>query len=550
MCLSCPSDKKGDKMNGKIAFISNADLGRYLQSLDSVRFLESNEVACNVQAKLEIFTSLMLGRTIPVGEHQFIDSYGLLSNAFHMLEALDKLPKTDRSQIGHVFPFQLYFRGEYKTIDGLIAAKLGDPDYKLSLWRYLSRPDDQKMIEHRQKIKAKVEDGTFRYEEDDFVPSEDNEAARMLHKVRNHFLYGEREQIFTLYGSKTTGIAPYIGLLEAGISKISSLTRRDLNNQIKYQAKLMDSGVISTEILAPELKEIAVELIMMLRQLKKLGLVTGNRSNIRIGSAKFIFRGKEKVQKFRDVVNNDLMYDAILEIFDSLYNSSIAKSCSAHSESVSSARSITDNHYVQAAIALSTMAKNVITDQADLKGNYFNPPWIQDFTFDLNMPSKAKLMLDSMPWEHVWESYLDTKWRETVSNLNGVLLKWDNLMNNPTTSEQEYMDITHELDYAYDAHIDNVSRILKESGWGFTKNQKTNQTIIKFLPWVGGLATKAVTKIALSQVGVDPFWEETIPDTIGTATGIGINKTIEPVGQWVTKGYIRKTFARLVLPEK
>ncbi|WKZ38715.1 MAG: hypothetical protein QY328_10650 [Anaerolineales bacterium] len=537
-------------MNGKISFIPNADLGRYLQSLDSVRFLESNEIACNVQAKLEIFTSLMLGRTIPVGEHQFIDSYGLLSNAYHMIKALDKLPKTDRSQIEHIFPFQLYFRGEYKTIDGLIAAKLGDPNYKLSLWRYLSKPDDQKMLDNRQKIKAKVEDGTFKYEDDDLVPNKDYDAAKMLHKVRNHFFHGEREQIYTLYGSKTIGIAPYIGLLEAGISRISNLTRKDLNSQIKHQAKLMDKGIIATEILDPKLKEIAVELIMILRQLKKLGLMTGNRSNIRIGNARIRSRGKEKIQKFREIVNNDLMYDAILEIFDLLYNSSIAKSCFAHSESVSSARSITDNHYVQAAIALSTMAKNEITDQADLKGNYFNPPWIQDFTFNLNVPSEAKLMLDSMPWERVWEAFLDTKWRDTVSNLNGILLKWDKFINDPTTSEQEYMDVTYELDYAYDAHIDNISRILKESGWNFVKNQKTNQTIIKFLPWVGGLATKAVAKIALDRVGIDPFWEETIPDSIGTATGIGINKTIEPVGKWITKGYIRKTFARLVLPEK
>ena len=159
-------------------------------------------------------------------------------------------------------------------------------------------------------------------------------------------------------------------------------------------------------------------------------------------------------------------------------------------------------------------------------------------------------MLDSMPWEHVWESYLDTEWRKTVSKLNGVLLKWDKLMNDPTTSEQKYMDITHELDYAYDAHIENISRILEKSGWNFAKNQKTNQTIIKFLSRTGGLAAKAVAKIALNRVGVDPFWEETIPEAIDTAVGTGINKVIEPVGLWMTKGYIRKTFARLVLPEK
>jgi hypothetical protein len=289
---------------------------------------------------------------------------------------------------------------------------------------------------------------------------------------------------------------------------------------------------------------------MMLRQLKKLGLITGNRSHIRIGSVKVATRRKESIQKFREIVNNDLLYDAILEVFDSLYNTSIAKACSAHSESVSSARSITDDDYVKAAMALSTMAKNEITDQADLKGNYFNPPWIQDFRFDLNIPSKTKLMLESLPWKHVWESYLDTEWRETVSNLNGVLSKWDKLINNPTTSEQEYMDITYELDDAYSAHLKNVSRITAQSGWEFIKDQKTNRIVIQFFPWAGEVVSRAITKLILGPTSIDPFWEETVSETIGKAVGVSIDKIIEPIGRWATKGYIRKTFARLVLPER
>lgn len=535
-------------MNNKIGFIQSMDLGRYLQSLDSVRFLESDFDACKAQAKLEIFTSLMLGRTIPVGEHQFIDSYGLLLNAYGLLEALEGLPPSDRKQIEHIFPFQLYFRSEYKTLDGLIATKLGDPTYKLSLWQSLSEPDNPKMSQARNEIKKRIEEDVFKYEDDDLVPSKDREAAKMLHKVRDHFLRGEREQIFTPHGAKTTGFAPYIGLLEAGISKISSWTKMDLNNQIKYQAKLVDNGIAAAEILEPDLRGAAVEIIKTLIYLKQIGLKTNNRSHVRIGDATVTIRGKEKVMKFREVINNDPVYEAILEIFDSLYNASIAKSCSAHSESVSSARSVTDNDYVRAAMALSTMAKNEITDQADLKGEYFNPPWMHDLRFNLGRSSKVNLLFDSMPWKHVWESYMDTKWRDTVSKLNHVLLKWDNLIDNPTTSEQKYIDITHELDDVYDAHIENVSRILAQSGWNFSKTQKTNQMVIKFLPWAGGLAAKAVAKLVIGQVGLDPFWEETVPDTIGAAVGLGVNKIIEPTGKWVTKGYIRKTFARLVLP--
>lgn len=533
-------------MHKRIDFIENADMGRYLQSLDSVRFLESDFEACSAQAKIEIFTSLMLGRTIPVGEHQFIDSYGLLQNAHAILESLEKLPRSERIGVEHIFPFQLFFRSEYKSLDGLIATKLGDPHYKLSLWQSLGEPDNPKMAEARIEIKKRIEAGSFKYEDDDFVPSGDREAAAMLHKVRNHFLQGEREQIFTLYGNRTSGYAPYVGLLESGIAKICSWTKKDLDSQIRYQAELKDNGIVATDVLEPELKEPATEIIKTLLRLRKLGLIAGNRSHIRIGSAQIRIRGRETLKNFTEIVGNNLLYEAILEIFDTLYNTSIAKACAAHSESVSPARSIVNNIYVRAASALAAMAKNEITEYSELKGSYFNPSWIQGLAFDVGNGSGVNAMLNSMPWDHVWRAYLDSGWRHTLSELNQALSEWDKLVNEPTTSAQKYMDMTYRLDGAYEAHIQNIGRILRDSGWKFAKDGKTNQTVIRFLPWAAGVSAAAMAKLVIGQVGIDPFWEETIPESIGVGAGLQVSRVIEPAGKWITAGYIRRTFARMV----
>lgn len=528
--------------NRNIQFIQSKNLGRYLYSLDSVRFLESNLDASKAQAKLEVFSSLMLGRTIPVGEHQFIDSYGLLDCAYELLTTLEELPRTERSQIEHIFPFQLFFRKDYKTIDGLVAAKLGDPNYKLSLWTSLNEAGPIL----RKQIKKRIEDGTFKWEEDDLVLPGDKEAARMLHKIRDRFSRGERSQVFTLYGENTVDTAPYIGLLEAGITTICKWSRRHLVSQSRYQSKLVKQGLVTgeVEVLPQDLVDPACELIESLKKLKELGLKIDNRSDIRIGALSQ--KGRETNKKFKEIVDNDSIYEGILEIFDSLYNTSISKSCQAHSESSSSARSVTHHPHVRAALALSVMAKDEITDQASLEGKYFNPPWKQDYQFNFNEPSKASLLFESMPWKHVWESYFDEKWRASVSNLNLVLAKWDHLMNNPTSSVKEYMDIALELEDAESEHIANISRILAHSGWKFFKEQKTNRNIVGFVPWAAGVTSGAIAKLVISQVGIDPFWEETIPESIAALAGVGTGKLVEPTGQWITKGYIRKTFARLI----
>jgi hypothetical protein len=78
-------------MDTTILFAPSQDLGRYLQSLDSVRFAESDPDACTTHAHVETLVSLLFGQTIPIGEHQFLDSEGFLTSAENLIESLESV---------------------------------------------------------------------------------------------------------------------------------------------------------------------------------------------------------------------------------------------------------------------------------------------------------------------------------------------------------------------------------------------------------------------------------------------------------------------------
>ena len=519
---------------------------RYLQSLDSVRFNESDKEACISQSKFEVFTALLLGLSIPIGEQQFIDSYGFLTNACDILESKKKLPMNERKKIDNIFPFQLVFREEYKTIDGLIAEKLGNPDYKLSLWNALGKSDNEDMVQKRIKIREKIENGNFQFENDELIPHSDIETAKKLNMVRKMFMEGEIGLSTTIYGEKITNYTHYNGLLEKGIKKITSYTEDDLSYQLELQRRRLESGFATYNLLEPNNVDQAIELINILNNLKDLGLGINNRSSIRIGFIEGNEYSKEKIVKFIDYINNEQKYEGILEVFDFLYNSTLAKSCFAHSESISTARNINENKYVEAALAISTMAKNEITDQAQIKGDYFNPPWLQNLNFSINSSQNTKRLIESVPWEKIWEAYIDPDWQNSVTDLNRVVDKWDSLINTPTTSKNEYWDIKHELSDVYDKHIEIISDKIKNECWNFIKDKKSGDYIIEYTPEFVGISAGVASKMIIGQFDMDIFWEATIPLLSASAARIAAKKLINPIGQWITKGYIRKTFARLV----
>ncbi len=535
-------------MKQKIPFLAQKKLGRYLQSLDSVRFKESDKYMSESQAKIDVFVSLMFGRTITIGEHQFLDSFGLLNNAFDLLKAFQSLTPFDRDQVKHIFPFQLYFRNNYKTLNGLIAEKLGDPKYELSLWNGISSLEEDEMIQRRAEIRKKILDNRFKYEYDNLIPDDDYDAAMKLHAVHDKFEQGEQNQLFTLYGENSVDFTSYNGLLTKGIETICSWSESDLDFQLKRQKEIEKNGYEITRILKPSLISHTLKLINMLKTLTLKGLQDNNRSNIRIGNV--IENNKDTLIKFKNFVDDKFIYEGILEIYDSLYNSSIAKASFAHSESVSSARDFSENPYIIAANSLVTMVKNEITDQAEIEGKYFNPPWIQDTNLLADSCILNKKMLLSMPWENVWHAYLDKNWRDSVSNLNNILIKWDNLINNPTTKEQEYVNTENKLNEAYEKHVENISNILKKSGWDFLKEQKNIKLAFTILPEVGSVAAERIASYIIGNVTLDLFWEETLPSilpaTIGAGTAVELEYVKESIGRLLSKGYIRKTFARII----
>ncbi len=152
-------------MDSPISFASSQVLGRYLQSLDSVRFAEADRDASKIHAQVETFISLLFGQTIPIGEHQFLDFEGFLSSAKSLIDSLDSLEDRDHERVIKMFPFRLGIRSMYRNVDDLIAKKLSDVGYKLSGWHRLGQIDDEEMNERRLKIKDRFLAGLYPFEQ-------------------------------------------------------------------------------------------------------------------------------------------------------------------------------------------------------------------------------------------------------------------------------------------------------------------------------------------------------------------------------------------------
>ncbi len=524
-------------MESPIPLATNQDLGRYLQSLDSVRFAESDSKACIIQARAELLASLLFGQTVPIGEHQFLDSDGFITSAVDLIRSLNSIdnPK-DRRKVESIFPFRVGIRAEFSTIDNLIAKKLGDVNYKLSRWQRLD-----KMHEVRNEIKKKYEKGNFKFENlFDMVPVEEQEAVEELKLVRDRFRGGEKGQILTLYNKPTVIIAGQIGLLHRGLEEIISWNDSDLHHRVELQEELRKKGYEPKDEFDPDLIKPAVELIERLRALHNAGISFENRSNVR------------RNQESRNVIPESNKFDAILEIYDSLYNTSIAKAVESHSESVSSARNIQDNIYLRAALALTTLAVNRITSrksehtrQSTGLGKF---QWMHNTNFGVLKASKEELVLAQMPWQVVWQAYLDPNWQKSLSRLNNAFVEWDKLMEKPTRSPDEFMGAEHKLDDAISRHTENMTKLLSGSILQLHKDSKTGDIVFDLASTIGPAviigAEFVMSRLGFTLPAGTYTWTATTIPVVGMLT-----KYSFPYSKaWRTNGRIRKMFQKIYNP--
>ncbi|MBU1934455.1 hypothetical protein KKF04_00205 [Patescibacteria group bacterium] len=511
--------------------------GRYLQSLDSVRFAESDSNALVVQARVELLTSLLFGQTIPIAEHQFLDSNGFIPNAVKLIESLKLIDDPrDRSIVESIFPFRVGIRSELMPIDNFIALKLGDTNYQLSKWEKLN-----KKPEIRLKIKKMHEENRFKFNNlYTLLPDQEIEINE-LKMVRDRFLYGEKDGAFqTFYGTPTIMIAEKVPLLQFGFEEITKLDESLLYNEIEQQQEMVNQGIEPSAYIEPELFFPCIELITLIKELKKANLQFNNRTSIR-----------KDTHISRAIVPDEKKFGAILEIFDRLYNSAAAEAVQSYSEEVSSARDF-DDIYIQAGTSLAELAiskiplaNNIAVGKTEQEVDLH---WEIDTDFNVLHNSKVKIAMSNIPWEVVWYAYLDEGWKKSLNELNLRFDEVDNLLNHPTDDVDLLISARNHLDDAVSAHIENISRLLKGSIIKMNKDLKTGETFVSVSTDTVSVASTVAATFIVSSMGITFPISGFIVAAAGLIpklAGHKIKPYLPNIASWNTTGEIRRVLKKI-----
>jgi hypothetical protein len=524
-------------MENQVNRTYSQNAGRYLQSLDSVRFAESDSEALYVQARVELLVSLLFGQTIPIGEHQFLDSSGFIPNAVEFIKSLEIVDNPrDRMLVESIFPFRVGIRSVYMPIDNFIATKLGDTGYQLSKWDKLN-----KMPEIRLKIKKLHEENNFTFDDlYTLLPDQEIEINE-LKLLRDRFLHGEEGGAFhTYYQSPTVMEAQQVPLLSNGLEELCNLDEALLYAEIDEQRKLLDQGIEPNAYIEPELYSACVELIHLLKELKVAGLLLNNRSSIR-----------KDAHISRKIVPDPSKFGAILEIFDRLYNSAAAEAVHAYSEEISSARDF-DDTYIRAGISLAELAISKIPHTDCLGKTYPNSKeefhWTIDTDFSVLHNLKTEISLKKIPWEVVWYAYLDISWKKSLNELNSRLSDFDHLLNHPTDNVDALISAHKYLDDAISTHVENISRLLEGSLIKIHKDSKTGETFVGISTDIVTVASSFAASYVVTNFGLT-FPTSGVIGAIGTFLPKLSSNILKPyipkIAAWNTNGQIKRVFKKI-----
>jgi hypothetical protein len=459
--------------------------------VDSVRFRETNATDSMVIAKVEIFLSLMFGQTLALGDHQFLDSEGFLVVCHEFNRSYELLEEKDRTRMRNVFPFRLGLRSNWTTVDGFIADKLGDPGYKLSRWTGIGNHQNPDMTGVRKQIKNKILEGTFQFEDDPLVPDEDKDAAKELRIARRYFALGQQGQIETPFGNPVVINTDQTQILPNYLTLLADMEEKEIEIPVKINEELKRVGVEVDGFFTKQTLDASIQLITALKELKGEGISFENRSNVRLNP------------QARAAINNDEIYDGILELYDSFYNTSSATSGGAHSAVASVARNI-ENTFVKAAEDLATYAKQICsgrTSKPDFapteKSNFAFPLWSQDLRFDLLRGTQEEETLAQIPWDVVWTAFLDPNWQTSVQSLNKSLSDWDKLLKTPSKDARNTDNAIQALRGAISNHTGLVASLIKDPAWKIESKTDGSYSI----DYVSKLAGKAANLLARTIYG-------------------------------------------------
>ncbi len=517
-------------MENKELGINIQNKGRYLQSLDSVRFAESDKEALTTQARVELLTSLLFGQTIPIGEHQFLDSDGFIPNAVELLKSLEKIDnRRDRRKIASIFPFRVGIREKLLPIDNFIALKLGDTGYRLSRWETLNDLPGK-----REEIKRLHKEGKFKFNDLYTLLPDQELDIKELEEIRKRFLKGgQGEDFHTLYGTPTRMIAGSVPLLPLGLEKLTQLDESSLFAEIQQQETSIKRGIEPSAYIDPELISPCLKLIEQLKNLENEGLLLNNRSSVR-----------NDTDITRKVISDQKELEPLLEIFDRLYNSAAAIATDSYNNGVSSARDFDDIN-IRAATTLAELAiSKVLTADfvtgAPEQDAHLN--WEMDTNFSVLHNSKAEAAMAAIPWEVVWHAYLDENWKKSLNNLNTKYGQMDYLLQTGSDDIDKIVSTHRSLDDAISTHVDNISLLLKGSIIKIQKGAGTGQMIV-------GISTDIASTAATYVIGnMDITSPLPIAVLAGLAIKIGghiIRRYTPNIAAWNTSGQIRRTLKKV-----
>lgn len=156
-----------------------------------------------------------------------------------------------------------------------------------------------------------------------------------------------------------------------------------------------------------------------------------------------------------------------------------------------------------------------------------------------------------MPWNIIWEAYLDPGWRKSLSRLNDAFLEWDSLVENPADDPAELMNVEHRMDEAIHLHAENMRRMLSGSILQMYTDSKTGDIFFDIASGVGPLAARGaryvMTKLGILGPSAEAFeWMEVAIPAVSQL----VKQAFPSAKTWRTSGQIRRMFREIYDPTK
>jgi hypothetical protein len=396
---------KTTQINKENKAMSNSIKQRYLESLDSVRYVSSEDIVRSKKhAEIEIMLSLLFGECVVIPEPYSFDSLGFLKIAGEILPVNKRQYVISKSPV--LKPFKLAIRRDipgHSSYREMIGTLLKRDDFSLSAW---SEIDNNKG--KREQLAEYVTNGKYREAKQCVDNQEDEQKIETLNLLDDYF---SDEKI---------------------LCPVKSSEKR-LNSYVNWIAEI-DCDYIDKIDTDSEIKECLENLVTETKKIQKEAEGTDKRS---------IYKRITECK----VENGDLdpnIARGILGFVDSCYNNIVAESVQATSRVITT-KNHANNPYIQAVeeVTLQTISNLNKTIQSwDKLALWINP---DNNSLDM-FPEPSKL------WNNVWDIVLDDDWIQSVEKLHKALI-----VNSDNAGDLAEEALTQHIDFLAKALSSEIS---------------------------------------------------------------------------------------------